>query len=160
MIALEFGGGEHPRRPHFDQVDCRPLPGVRHCCQAWEISQHVSAATVDEIFSRHFFEHLTFRQGRDTLAAWHEILRPGARVEMWIPDMAFHVRQWSEGKDRSWARAGFWGWQRQDGNGDWDLHKSGYDFEDLQQLVIQQGFVRCRRLPSRRDHLAVEFFKN
>lgn len=159
-MGIEFGGGEKPRRPHFQQVDCRPLPTVQYCCQAWEIAQHVEAGSVDEIYSRHFFEHLTFQQGHDTLEAWREILRPGGRVEMWIPDMDFHVRQWISAEDRTWARAGFWGWQRQDDHGDWDIHKSGYDFGDLTALIQQHGFVDCQRLPSRADHLAVEFFKH
>lgn len=161
MIGIEFGGGDHPRRPHFDQCEVRPLPGVLYCCEAWEINQHVAKDSVNEIYSRHFFEHLTFAQGRETLMAWHQILAPGGRVEMWIPDMDFHVQQWCHARDLAHARAGFWGWQRQDGHGHWDLHKSGYNQQHLGELVTELGYIGYQRLNGmNRRHLAVEFFKN
>ena len=45
----------------FKTCDIRNVPGVDFVCPAWEIERHVELNTVDEIFSRHFFEHPTFR---------------------------------------------------------------------------------------------------
>lgn len=61
-------------RPDFAGVDVRPLPTVKYVCNAWEIDQHVDEQSVDEIFSRHFFEHLTFEHGAMTLQSWFRVL--------------------------------------------------------------------------------------
>ena len=75
MMKLEFGCGETPRKPDFLGVDVRSFPNIKYVCNAWEIDQHVEENTVDEIFSRHFFEHLTFQQADLTLASWYKILK-------------------------------------------------------------------------------------
>lgn len=160
MTGIEFGGGDHPRRPDFAQCDVRPLPGVAYCCAAWQIDTLVPHGSVDEIYSRHFFEHLTFAQGRDFLGACWRILRAGGRIEMWMPNIDWHIQQWQTGSNLDWARAGFWGWQRDDGHGDWDVHKSGYNFAQLGELVADMGYVDYRSIKANRRHLAVEFFKH
>ena len=40
---------------------------------------------------------------------------------------------------RQHAIAGFWGWQRGEGTV-WDIHKSGYDFEMMRELLERFGF--------------------
>ena len=63
-MNLEFGCGENPTKEGFKTCDIRNLPGVDYACPAWKITEHVAPNTVDEIWSRHFFEHLTFAQGK------------------------------------------------------------------------------------------------
>ena len=55
---------------------------------AWDIDLHVEENTVDEIFSRHFFEHLTYKQGRIVLQKWHKILPTGV-MHMMLPHLDF-----------------------------------------------------------------------
>ena len=61
-MKIEFGCGATPTKTDFKTCDIRNLPGIDFVCPAWEISNHVQLNTVDEIFSRHFLEHLTFIQ--------------------------------------------------------------------------------------------------
>jgi len=170
MIGLEFGCGETPRRPDFAGVDVRPLPTVKYVCNAWEIDQHVDEQSVDEIFSRHFFEHLTFEHGAMTLQSWFRVLKPGGLVTMIVPDMSFHVAQWlnpdrkvtinANGmSDEEWAISGFWGKQREGTYDVWDIHKSGYDYALLSDFVSQFGFVNVQRVEDMPKNLHVVFWR-
>ena len=57
----------------------------------------------------------------------------------------------------------FWGWQRKKAmRWTWDLHKSGYDFQKLKELVEQHKFRDINKimLDGPKDkHLAVKFYK-
>jgi predicted SAM-dependent methyltransferase len=171
MFGLEFGCGETPRKKDFFGVDVRPGPTVKYLCNAWEIDQHVSPNSVDAIFSRHFFEHLTFAQGRKTLEVWHKILKPGGEMEMILPDMDFHVKQWLNPNresvtnkngmtDLDWALSGFWGQQRDGLTEVWDVHKSGYDFDLLKKTLCSAGYTGIVRQNSAPKNLHIKCWKN
>jgi predicted SAM-dependent methyltransferase len=118
----------------------------------------VNLNSVDEIFSRHFFEHLTFRQGEYLLEVWHKILQPGGRVEMMLPNMLCHVHQWINGDPR--AAENIYGHQRGEFEDTWDTHKSGYDAYSMQKLVERKNFVRYKSFnKDKSKHLHVEFYK-
>lgn len=141
MFELEFGCGETPTRKGCKTVDIRDLPGVDYVCNAWEIDSLVEPDTVDYIYSRHFFEHLTFAQGRKTLAAWKTILKPTGTIEMIVPNILLHISQWLSKSNLSRAKEGFWGKQREGETEMWDVHKSGYDKETLLYLLLEEGFT-------------------
>jgi predicted SAM-dependent methyltransferase len=160
MIGIEFGCGEKPTKPGFRTCDIRDVPGVDFVCPAWEIEHHVDANTVDEIFSRHFFEHVTFIQGEKVLQAWYNILKPGGKMEMMLPNMTFHINQWTTRSNIKHAKAGFWGWQREGEHNVWDVHKSGYDFELLEETLLKHKFYNIKSLRSKKDkHLHIECMK-
>lgn len=163
-MKIEFGCGETPSKKDFRTCDVRNLPGVDFVCPAWQIDKFVGEESVDEIFSRHFFEHLTFAQGRMVLRTWHKILKPGGKMHMILPNMTFHIEQWirrKNNKELRWAEAGFWGWQREGDTEMWDVHKSGYDFETLHQVLTKQKFIKIRNLtsPINDKHLTIECLK-
>jgi len=162
-MRLEFGCGETPTKEGFKTCDIRDLPGVDYVCPAWEIDKLVEENSVDEIFSRHFFEHLTFAQGEVMLDKWRKILKPGGMCEMMLPNMALHIQQWIERKtDREirHAKAGFWGWQRGEFDDTWDVHKSGYDKQLLTALVSEKGFINIQSLAKPMSkHLHLKFYK-
>jgi len=162
-MKIEFGCGENPTKEGFKTCDIRDLPGIDYVCPAWEIDNLVEENSVDEIFSRHFFEHLTFQQGEKQLEVWHKILKPGGMCEMMLPNMALHIQQWIERKtDREikHAMAGFWGWQRGEFDDVWDVHKSGYDKDLLTDLVKRKGFVNIQSLAKPMSkHLHLKFYK-
>jgi len=162
-MKIEFGCGEKPTKSDFKTCDIRDLPGIDFVCPAWDIDTLVNENTVDEIFSRHFFEHLTFQQGEVVLEKWHKILKPGGMCEMMLPNMALHIDQWIKRKtdrDIQHAMAGFWGWQRGTFDDTWDVHKSGYDKQLLTALVSKKGFTRIESLAKPMSkHLHLKFYK-
>ena len=163
FLGIEFGSGGETKRDGFKSCDIRDVEGVDYVCPAWEIDKHVEPATVDEIWSRHFFEHLTFIQGEKVLQSWYKILKPGGKVGMKLPNMEFHVQQWIRRKDKDeldWAKAGFWGWQREGETESWDVHKSGYDKETLTELLTKHNFTGIISHRSSKDkELIFEFYK-
>ena len=163
-MNIEFGCGEAPTKVGYKTCDIRDVRGVDFVCNAWDIKKHVNEHTVDNIFSRHFFEHLTFPQGELVLHAWLSILKSGARCEMMLPNMTYHINQWINRNSEetfNHAKAGFWGWQREAEEGEvWDIHKSGYDRLSLTELVESVGFINIKSIRSdKHKHLHLEFYK-
>ena len=159
-MNIEFGCGDNPTKQGFKTCDIRSLPKIDYVCPAWDIDTLVEHNSVDNIFSRHFFEHLSFIQGRKTLRAWQNIMKPGAICEMLLPDIDFHIQQWISGQDIEHAQAGFWGWQREGDTEVWDIHKSGYNFNTLQNILVQEKFVNIERIKNKGIHLHVKFSKS
>lgn len=145
-MKIEFGCGDKPSKAGFKTCDIRNLPGIDFVCVAWEIDKHVNEESVEEVWSRHFFEHLTFIQGEIMLATWFKILKPGGKLEMSLPNIDFHIKQWLDNKNLEHARAGFWGWQREGDIEMWDVHKSGYNFKQLEILLKKYNFVNIKNL--------------
>lgn len=164
-------------REGFIACDVRDLPNVQYVCNCWEIDQFVRPGKVDEIYSRHMFEHLTFAQGEQTLRAWMTVLKPGGKVHMLLPDLKYHVDEYLKNfKDRaggtkhdnfSHAIKGFYGGQRETWESPnmtsfydlWDVHKSGYDSLSLRDFVTEVGFVNYTRNANKPWHLDVSFYK-
>lgn len=162
-------------KPGYVGCDIRKTPAVAIQCRAWELSRH--ACELDEVFSRHMLEHLTIREAELALRDWRDALRDGGRVEVIVPNMAFHIEQWGRAEwtdaalaearsDASWARAGFWGWQREcdpmrgDYNSTyWDVHKSGYDERLLAYCLTAAGFKDVRTFIEEQCHLRAEAHK-
>lgn len=140
-MKIEFGCGSKPTNSEFKTCDIRNLPGIDFVCPAWEIDQYVNPNSVDEIFSRHFLEHLTFIQAEKLVGIWFSILKSGGICELSVPNMEYHIQQWITGSNLEHARAGFWGWQREGEFELWDVHKSGYNKHSLTELFTAQGFV-------------------
>ena len=158
LDKLEFGCGEAKPKHGFAGVDIRKFPNVRYVCNAWEIERYVANNTIKEIYSRHFFEHLTFSQADLTLKAWKNILVSGGIIQMVVPDIEYHIQQFlnpnpltSSETNPNWtvlqhAIAGFWGWQREGETKLWDVHKSGYDFRLLKMKFLEHEFEKIERL--------------
>lgn len=168
---LDFGCGPSAK-PGFAGVDIRPEKGVRFCCQAWEIVRHVPPVSISEIYSRHFFEHLSFPQGKMTLEAWVKILKHGGILQIVLPDMRFHIDQFLDPDQdkpspanphwttRQHAIAGLWGWQREADTQMWDIHKSGYDFDLLHATLDAHGFQNIERQEDTAWNLNVKCVKH
>lgn len=153
MLKIEIGAGASPQ-PGYIQCEIRPLPHVDHVCNAWDLP--FGTNTVDEVYSYHMLEHVTEAQGRASLAEWYRVLKSGGRLEVHVPDLEGHLRQyWGNGfhddislSDREYAMLGIYGWQQFPE----DCHKWGYTFETLSQRLVRLGFVRLARLSNPRPH--------
>jgi predicted SAM-dependent methyltransferase len=170
-IKLDVGCGPNSR-PGYVGVDVRAVPGVQFVCEAKDLLSHVTPNSVSEIYSRHFLEHLSFAQALATLRTFFEVLRPGGRVEIIVPDLKFHVWQYicpqpsspspanPEWTQRQHAFAGFWGWQREADREAWDIHKSGYDEDALSIFLTEAGFLDIRRVDDMPWNLHVLAFRD
>ena len=170
-MKLEFGCGTK-LTPGFLGVDVRKLHTVTYVCEAWNIEKHIKANSIEAIKSRHFLEHLTFFDVERTLQAWHNILMPDGCLMIEVPNMTFHAKQFLSDtrkttmrtdlgqhrwNDETWSLKGFWGSQREVENGEiWDIHKSGYDFGLLEDLLTKHKFVDIQNKTVNVQNLYVE----
>jgi predicted SAM-dependent methyltransferase/2-polyprenyl-3-methyl-5-hydroxy-6-metoxy-1,4-benzoquinol methylase len=149
-IRLEVGCGKNPRTG-FIHCDVSPGAHVEWVCNAWEVPY--PSESVDEVYSRHMLEHLTLDQAKRTLAHWYAILKIGGSVDIIVPDLDAHIRQYFEPGDsphvpfqvsnRDHAMAGFYGWQRDEH----DIHKWGYTRQSLPLHLENSGFTDIQILP-------------
>jgi len=58
---------------------------------AWELP--LQSQTVEEIYSRHFFEHLTPSEADRTLIEWRRVLKLDGKIRMIIPNLLYHCKQ-------------------------------------------------------------------
>lgn len=167
-MKIEFGGGESPVYPDYKKCDIRDLEGIDYVCNAWEIDQFVEPETVEHIFSRHFFEHLTFQQGEVFVEKCHKILKPGGVFEMIIPNFMWHVRQWLTEEnvmgfnvDEPFRRGveGLWGKQRGDVDELWDTHKAGYKDWQLKQMFTHYNYSELEFVDSGIKNIHVKVTK-
>jgi len=181
-MKIEFGCGDKVKKG-FVGCDVRPNPAIKYVCNCWEIDQYVEKDSVDEIFSRHMFEHLTFNQGKLALNSWYKILKSGGKIQLITPNLEYHAKQYLKFRNNktqitphirhqkvsefNHAIGSIFGWQRDYEGGEffvtnqmWDIHKSGYDFEMLSELINKTGFKNIERqkiLPE--HHLDIIFSK-
>ena len=137
-LKVEVGPGDAPE-PGFLHVDVRPGPHVEYVTSATSLP--FPDASVSHVYTRHCLEHLTRWEGEQFVAECLRVLRPGGTIHLIVPNMAFHIEQFHHG-DRDHACAGFWGWQRHEH----DMHKWGYWWETLSELLLRAGFSNVENL--------------
>ena len=172
MKKIEIGCGNKKKRG-YECCDIRNLPGVDYVCKADELPFENSS--IDEIYSRHFIEHLTLREFLKTLSEWNRVLKNGGVIYIICPNLLWHLKQiitgshgsfFDKGKgknDRYWGFGSLFGWQ-QDKH---DVHKFGYYFELIKDILENTGFGNVRNLTNHSvgyensiQHLEVRAEKN
>jgi predicted SAM-dependent methyltransferase len=137
-LRVEVDPGDAPE-PGCLHVDVHPGPHGEYVTSATALP--FPDASVSHIYTRHCLEHVTRREGEQFVAECLRVLRPGGTIHIIVPNMAYHVAQFHRG-DRDHACAAFWGWQRHEH----ELHKWGYWWETLSQLLLGAGFTQVQNL--------------
>lgn len=150
-IRLEIGCGKKPRKG-FITCDVRKLPSIDYVCQADELP--FDDNTLDEIYSRHLIEHFTLKEFLKVLQEWNRVLKTNGEIYIVCPNLLWHLQQIVKGKhqsfynkksgenDRYWGFGSLFGWQQDK----YDVHKFGYYFELLRDILEEFGFVKIENL--------------
>jgi len=154
-MKLEVGCGPHPKKGYV-HCDIQDLSDVDIVAKAWMTG--LESNSVDEIYSRHMLEHLTFEEAKVTLRHWLYILKSGGKVDINVPDLEKHIEQLNNGEIKH-ALAGFYGWQRNE----YDIHKAGYIYKTLYKTLEDIGFTDIKRVnddtPKSHLNLRINAFK-
>lgn len=157
-IRLEIGCGKKPR-PGFLTCDIRELPGVDYVCSSDDLP--FENEMIDEIYSRHVVEHFTLKEFLKVLQEWNRVLKIGGEVYIICPNLLWHLEQIIAGKhesfynktsgsnDRYWGFGSLFGWQQDE----YDIHKFGYYFELLKDILIDFGFGSIENLTNQENSL-------
>lgn len=148
-ILVEVGSGESPKSGYI-HCDIIHSDHVEYVCNAWAIP--FKPESVDEIYARHMLEHLTYKEAKRTLKHWLCVLKINGCIDLIVPDLKKHIEQFFKDgyspyvnfkvSNKEHAMAGFYGWQ----NNNYDIHKWGYTFETLAELLDEIGFSNIRQI--------------
>ena len=150
-IKLEIGGGRKPRKGYLN-CDIRELPGVDIVCSADNLP--FDNEQVDEIYSRHVIEHFTLKEFLKVLQEWNRVLKIDGELYIICPNLLWNLKQILNGShesfyikesgrnDRFWGFGSLFGWQQDQ----YDIHKFGYYFELLKDILEEFGFEEIEDL--------------
>ncbi|WP_261925730.1 class I SAM-dependent methyltransferase [Methylorubrum sp. GM97] len=168
QIKLHIGCGDK-KRSGFTNIDVRETSATDMVSEAWDL-RAFDDGIVDEIYSRHMIEHLHPKNVRMALSEWYRVLKPRGVLHIICPDLEFHCKQYLGLIDscfhnqREHALASIYGWRSGAfGGEEFDLHRWGYDLEDLSNLMGQSGFALTERVREGEDsepwHLNAKYIR-
>ncbi len=154
---VQIGGGAH-RIAGFFNIDAVPPADL-----LWDVREGIPLhdATVDELFSEHFLEHIDYpRSAKHYARETHRVLAPGGQLITGVPDAAFVLAQYPEGTADSEEMIKKWYGKRdclddinthldlinyvfrdQDDDPTYNPHYWAYDHDKLVQLFTEAGFT-------------------
>lgn len=101
-----------------------------------------SDESVDVFYSSHFLEHLFHTDAIRLLKQAYAALRPGGVIRIAIPDLAYAVHLYGDGRKREMLDNYFF---VEDRSSFLARHKYMYDFELLKEELVSCGFIDVRR---------------
>ncbi len=159
---LEIGSGMNPHTG-YEHMDIRAdLPHIEHVHDIYK-PLPFAAGTFDEILSWSVVEHISWRNIKEVLTNWKKVLKPGGKLEIWVPDLEYLCTMYKEGKmdehlDKSyidtaqkvighyspsvWAMIKMFGGQDYQEN----FHAAMYDWATMQQMLTFIGFQQVERI--------------
>ncbi len=94
-VRIELGAGPHGR-PGFFHVDAVKVGNVDRQADVRDLSW-LADNSVDELYSAHTVEHISYTEIVEVLKEWHRVLKPGAAMAIKMPDLDFLCRAYVEG---------------------------------------------------------------
>jgi predicted SAM-dependent methyltransferase len=92
-IFLELGSGNKKGRNGWTTIDMK-----RNCDLYWDLRWGIPFPdnTVEKIYSSHFFEHLTFKEGQKFLRECMRVLAPGATFSICVPNARLYIEKYMD----------------------------------------------------------------
>lgn len=136
MVNIHFGCGTIADE-RFINIDARAMRHV-HLVTRSPLLSPFARNSADLIYACHVFEHLSFHDQRKVLSRWLEILKPGGRIMLSVPDFDKLVDKFiANNRDPSSIQAPLMGGQDYPGN----FHFAIFTAPHLTSLLKDSGFV-------------------
>jgi predicted SAM-dependent methyltransferase len=135
LVWIHFGCGEIAD-DRFVNVDARPFSHVDYITKS-PMMPAIAAGTVELIYACHVFEHISYFHGQiQTLVRWREMLRPGGRLILSVPDFDKVVALRAE-RGFGWMQSVLMGGQEYPGN----FHYALFTRDHLTEILKEAGFT-------------------
>lgn len=144
--GLEIGGGTHPRRLSYTQLDA--IDWSNQTGLVYELADaHVlpyENGSFDHVFSSNLLEHFPADETTAVLTEWARVLKPGGLLELVVPDFMGVLRDYFAGVD-TWPQTS----ERILGTRDYkgNDHRNAFclgEFPDIIAAVPTLEFGWCR----------------
>ena len=149
LVKLNLGSG-FTKYKDFVNIDLRKNKNVDIVGNFCNLGSW-SDGSVEEIISRHSFEHVPYFDSDTVLGEWFRVLRPEGKLNLIVPDVELTVKLFLDGSVDfkrlmhdlygEITPGGFW-----DQPQDW--HRSAWCFKSLNDLRERVGFSKIRRVPT------------
>lgn len=142
-MKLEIAAGANPQTDHtWAKHDQRYIPGIDLVCDWRDIEKELifkGVFKLEEIYNRHFIEHLDPVEGLAFLELCHRILIEGGRFTVLCPNMKWLCEKYLAGDYSDVSE--FVCWMFGGGyDAGWSYHKSAYDCDLLCRAMRTVGF--------------------
>jgi predicted SAM-dependent methyltransferase len=150
-VRLEIGAGEHPDPAYDLHADVLPLPGIQVRCRLDRLP--FADATITALRANHVLEHQSWQLAESTLLEWARVLRPGAPVDIGVPDARWIAERWLDGsygtlEANRWLLGGHAERPAHQGTDErgvprwlWNAHFALFDEAWLADLLKDTGFI-------------------
>jgi len=136
---VEIGGGENPLYPKFVQVDLRKLPGVKYQNDARLLPFPSNSLSI--ICACYVLQCLSQTEAERALKEWFRCLRPGGKLEIYVPDLDKIIRIYLSTTEEKFLKE-IYGNQEHE----LDFYQTGWTFQTLEKLVSKVNFVRLNMI--------------
>lgn len=143
-VAIELDKHKHPKlylgcfnkKIHgFINVDIRDDVNPDLCLDIFDLA-NVPDNSIETILSVHTLEHLDRKNAQSSLERWFQVLKPGGKVYVCVPNMKAVCEHYIYHGQLSDLFSALGGSQRHP----FDYHLSHYDFATLKQYLENAGF--------------------
>ena len=154
---LEIGPGQAPLAG-FETLDMTGDATFRACWGEDRLTERVPVAAFDEIYASHVLEHVPWNATQRALADVYQLLKPGGRFEVWVPDFEYIIEcylrrtcgdDWRRdnptGDPMQWVNGRLFTW----GPGENNRHRACFDYRHLANCLRQVGFAEIERISRR-----------
>ena len=155
--SLEIGPGENPL-PGFDTFDTVARAGVDYVACWGADPLPLESDSYAFVYASHVLEHIPWYRTHDALREVYRILRPGGKLEVWVPDFAYIIdcyrgrrcgdswrRHNPESDPMKWVNGRLFTYGPTDEN--W--HRACFDEPYLSQCLRKSGFIQLARIGKR-----------
>jgi len=153
-MKAEIGAGEKPHPDYDIHLDILALADIEVI--SWIDRLPFRDSCLDGLRANHVLEHQSYELVDETVREWARVLKPGASLDIGVPDARFIATQWIRGEIDT-AEANYWllgghadraAHRGLDSRGVplwiWNAHHTMFDQQTLGDLVCRCGFIDVR----------------
>lgn len=140
-MKLHIGCGKK-KLQGFIHVDVEKHDHIDVVCDIRSLDKYFEPESIDEVYACHVIEHVSRHDICLLFSNLFNILKPGGILRMAVPDIGKAIELYNKGMPLYPNLYGlFWGGQRTQ----FDYHAIGFDFETLNIMLRNAGFVEVVR---------------
>jgi len=155
-MKLHLGSG---RRyiPGFIHIDMANYPHINHQ-MAVEWLPMFEDGAIELIYASHVLEYFDRQEAMLVLREWHRLLMPGGTLRLAVPDMEALVTLYKATHNLDLLLGPVYG-RMLSADCAPIYHRTGYDFQSLQMVLLDAGFIGIHRYDWREtEHAEIDDF--